>query len=101
MLTYRSFYILGEVNQPGSYEYRDGMTVINAIALAGGYSYRAAQDDVTIERGDCSMATGPTPRSCRATSSRCRNASSERRPTLSGRRAPALSFCRCERMTAC
>jgi polysaccharide export outer membrane protein len=57
VLTYRSFYILGEVNQPGSYEYRDGMTVINAIALAGGYSYRAAQDDVTIERGDCSMET--------------------------------------------
>jgi polysaccharide export outer membrane protein len=57
VLTFRSFYILGEVNAPGSYEYRDGMTVINAIALAGGYSYRAAQDDVTIERGDCSMDT--------------------------------------------
>jgi protein involved in polysaccharide export with SLBB domain len=57
LLTYRPFYILGEVAKPGSYEYRDGMTVINAVALAGGYSYRADTDDVIIERGDCAMPT--------------------------------------------
>ena len=57
LLTYRPFYILGEVANPGSYEYRDGMTVINAVALAGGYSYRADADGVTIERGNCEMDT--------------------------------------------
>lgn len=59
LLTYRPFYILGEVARPGAYEYRDGMTVINAVALAGGYSYRAKTTAVTIERGNCHMATEP------------------------------------------
>lgn len=57
LLTYRPFYILGEVARPGSYEFRDGMTMINAVALAGGFSYRAAPRDVAIERGDCVMPT--------------------------------------------
>ena len=57
LLTYRPFYVLGEIAKPGSYEYRDGMTVINAVALAGGYSYRADSDGITIERGACQMAT--------------------------------------------
>jgi len=59
LLTYRPFYVLGEIAKPGSYEFRDGMTVINAVALAGGYSYRADADDIIIERGDCQMATMP------------------------------------------
>ena len=95
LLTYRPFYVLGEVNNPGSYEYRDGMTVTNAIALAGGYSYRADQDGVTIERGGCRMRPGPTPWSSPATSSTCRSASSEPRQARAGgaaqrRRAFAL-----------
>jgi polysaccharide export outer membrane protein len=51
VLNYRPFYIIGEVNQPGSFEYVNGMTVINAVALAGGYTYRADQDDIIISRG--------------------------------------------------
>lgn len=51
VLNYRPFYIIGEVREPGSYAYVNGMTVVNAIALAGGYTYRADQDDVTITRG--------------------------------------------------
>lgn len=51
VLNYRPFYIIGEVNNPGSYPYVSGMTVINAVALAGGFSYRADQDDITISRG--------------------------------------------------
>jgi protein involved in polysaccharide export with SLBB domain len=51
VLNYRPFYIIGEVNNPGSYQYVNGMTVINAVALAGGFSYRADQDDVVISRG--------------------------------------------------
>ena len=59
VVTYRPFYILGEIRRPGEYEYRDGMTVINAAALAGGHTYRARTSAATIERGDCLMATRP------------------------------------------
>lgn len=45
---YRPFFILGEVTKPGSYPYVNGMTVLNAIALAGGYTYRASTSKVVI-----------------------------------------------------
>jgi polysaccharide export outer membrane protein len=57
VLTYRPFYIVGEVRRPGEYEYQNGMTLINAAALAGGYTYRAKTSGATIERGDCIMGT--------------------------------------------
>ena len=48
--TYRPFYILGEVSRPGQYPYVNGMTVLHAIALAGGYTERARTNDVDILR---------------------------------------------------
>jgi len=57
LATYRSFYVLGEVGAPGSYAYRNGITVINAVALAGGYTARADQSSMTIGRGDCRFDT--------------------------------------------
>jgi len=54
VLNYRPFFILGEVNHPGSYPYVTGMTVLNAIALAGGYTPRADEKDIVIKR-----ASGP------------------------------------------
>lgn len=62
VLTYRPFYILGEVAQPGEYEYSDGMTVTNAVAMAGGFTYRADQDDITVNRGDCAIEALPNTR---------------------------------------
>jgi len=50
VLNYRPFYILGEVKEPGSYPYVNGMTVMQAVALAGGYTYRAREDNVLILR---------------------------------------------------
>lgn len=47
---YRPFYILGEVRAPGAYNFVAGMKVINAVVLAGGYTYRAKQNKVTIDR---------------------------------------------------
>ena len=48
---YRPFFIIGEVNHPGSYPYVNGMTVINAVALAGGYTPRANHDRIKIKHG--------------------------------------------------
>jgi protein involved in polysaccharide export with SLBB domain len=55
VLAYRPFYILGEINNPGRYEYRDGMTVTNAVALAGGYTYRARASKITVKRAGCTV----------------------------------------------
>ncbi len=44
------FYILGEVRIPGSYDFVNNMTVLNAVALAGGFTYRANKDRVKILR---------------------------------------------------
>jgi polysaccharide export outer membrane protein len=38
------------VQLPGRFAYRPGMTVLEAIALAGGYTYRARTSRVTILR---------------------------------------------------
>ena len=53
VLTHRPFYVVGEVAQPGAYEYVAGMTLANAVALAGGYTYRADRSSVAIVHGDC------------------------------------------------
>ena len=47
---YRPFFILGEVNKPGEYPYVNGMNVVTAVALAGGYTYRADESDVYVRR---------------------------------------------------
>ena len=41
VVNYRPFYILGDVNKPGSYPYIEGMTVRMAVAIAGGFKFRA------------------------------------------------------------
>ena len=50
VMNYRPFYILGEVQEPGSYPYVNGMTVFNAVALGGGFTYRANKERITIIR---------------------------------------------------
>lgn len=48
VLSYRPFFILGEVSRPGQYPTFDGMTLSRAIALAGGYTYRANRKQALI-----------------------------------------------------
>ncbi len=48
--TYRPFFILGEVTNPGQYPYVADMTVEKAIAIAGGFAPRAAKNTVEITR---------------------------------------------------
>lgn len=50
MALYRPFYILGEVKKSGEYPYRVGMTVLDAIASAGGFTYRANENKVHLRR---------------------------------------------------
>jgi len=52
VLNYRPFYILGEVEESGEYPYTDGLTVMNAVARAGGFTYRANTRVVFIKRAD-------------------------------------------------
>lgn len=49
VLNFRPFYILGEVTKPGTYPYTSGLTVQNAVATAGGYTYRADKGKVFIK----------------------------------------------------
>lgn len=51
VVNYRPFYIIGEVRQPGSYAYVNGMTVLNAVALGGGFTHRARESKVWLTRG--------------------------------------------------
>lgn len=50
VLNFRPFYIMGEVREPGEYPYTSGLTVVNAVATAGGFSYRANTRRVFIKR---------------------------------------------------
>jgi polysaccharide export outer membrane protein len=52
VLSYRPYYIIGEVNRTGTFPYVDGMSYLTAIAIAGGYTYRAKKDVVFVIRGE-------------------------------------------------
>lgn len=47
---YRPFFVMGEVNTGGQFVYVPGMTVQNAIAIAGGFTPRALQDNADVTR---------------------------------------------------
>jgi polysaccharide export outer membrane protein len=47
---YRPYYILGEVKKSGEYPYRHGLTVLEAVASAGGFTYRANENKVLLRR---------------------------------------------------
>lgn len=50
VLNARPFYILGEVQKPGEYAYLSGLSVLNAVATAGGFTPLADQTSVVIKR---------------------------------------------------
>lgn len=49
--SYRPFNVFGEVRNAGQYPYRPGLTVQDAIAMAGGFTYRANSRTAYIRRG--------------------------------------------------
>jgi protein involved in polysaccharide export with SLBB domain len=50
LLSARPFFVLGEVSRPGSYPYVAGLTVAQAIAIAGGYTRRASTSRIKVKR---------------------------------------------------
>jgi polysaccharide export outer membrane protein len=52
ILTFRPFYILGEVGKPGEYPFSNGMTVERAVATASGYTYRADHKKIFIKHAN-------------------------------------------------
>jgi len=50
IVSYRSFYIHGEVNKPGAYPYQPGLNVDQAIALAGGLTTRASVSKIYLKK---------------------------------------------------
>ena len=51
---FRPYYILGEVKKGGEYPYRLGLTVLDAVASAGGFTYRANEGKVYVQRAGAS-----------------------------------------------
>lgn len=52
VVSFRPFYILGEVNRPGEYPVSTGLTLQQAVASAGGYTYRANTRKVFLKRAN-------------------------------------------------
>lgn len=50
VVRYRPFYVIGEVAKPGGYAFYPGATVLSAVAVAGGYTYRAEKMDIRLLR---------------------------------------------------
>lgn len=50
IITYRPFYIHGEVNKPGAYPYKPGLNIDQAIALAGGLTERASVSKIYVKK---------------------------------------------------
>jgi protein involved in polysaccharide export with SLBB domain len=45
---FKPFYVLGEAAAPGEYPFRSGLNVHAAVAMAGGFTYRASKSFVLI-----------------------------------------------------
>jgi polysaccharide biosynthesis/export protein VpsN len=45
---YRDFFVNGQVYKPGSFPYQPGLTVLKAVAIAGGFKDRASKTHVAI-----------------------------------------------------
>ncbi|TPG16467.1 polysaccharide export protein [Sphingomonas koreensis] len=50
VLNFRPYFILGEVSKPGQYPYMSDLTVDQAVATAGGFTYRASTSKVFVRR---------------------------------------------------
>jgi len=52
IVQHRNVYLSGEVKSPGAYPYKEGLTVLKAITLAGGFTEKASEGSVQVLRTD-------------------------------------------------
>jgi protein involved in polysaccharide export with SLBB domain len=50
VLNYRPIYVQGEVRHAGEFPYKAGLSIADAVALAGGYTYRAVTGSIILRR---------------------------------------------------
>ncbi|WP_270936184.1 polysaccharide biosynthesis/export family protein [Falsiroseomonas oryzae] len=50
VIEYRPVFVLGQVERGGQFPYQPGMTALSAVAVAGGFNYRALRDYVSVTR---------------------------------------------------
>jgi polysaccharide export outer membrane protein len=48
----RRFSVYGQVQRPGTFAFEEGITIIEAIAMAGGFTPMAAENDVQVSRAE-------------------------------------------------
>ncbi|MCP4326589.1 MAG: polysaccharide export protein [Psychromonas sp.] len=58
IISYRPFYIHGEVKKPGAYPYKPGLNIDQAIALAGGLTERASVSKIFIKKAQSEKSEG-------------------------------------------
>ena len=46
----KKVFVFGEVQRPGTFAYQDGMSIIQAVTLAGGFTRTAAQNSTSVTR---------------------------------------------------
>jgi polysaccharide biosynthesis/export protein len=58
VMTYGPIYVHGEVKRGGEFPYRPGLTIVDAVALAGGYTYRADETAAFVTRAGSHIERG-------------------------------------------
>ena len=46
----KKVFVFGEVQRPGTFPYQDGMSIIQAVTIAGGFTRTAAQNSTSVTR---------------------------------------------------
>ena len=46
----KKIFVFGEVQKPGTFPYQDGMSVVQAVTLAGGFTRTASQNSTSVTR---------------------------------------------------
>lgn len=58
---YRPFNVIGEVRNSGQFAYRPGLSMQDAVAMAGGYTYRANTRLIYVRRADAGGESSVNP----------------------------------------
>ncbi|BDG02532.1 polysaccharide biosynthesis/export family protein [Anaeromyxobacter oryzae] len=46
----KKVFVFGEVQKPGTFPYQDGMSIVQAVTIAGGFTKTAAQNSTSVTR---------------------------------------------------